>query len=135
MVIRTHFRSDHRNSSHRNRNARARRLGALAVLTAAAATLLPATGAQAVERVDCGNRNDFAKVYNYGYGGRLCFANDGWMAVRIYNVDRIDAGNNRVVTYLGGGLGSWTVFNWEQYDFNANQGRQVMMYDINLSRW
>ncbi|WP_344344353.1 beta/gamma crystallin domain-containing protein [Kitasatospora putterlickiae] len=90
--------------------------------------------AEAVNRVDCGNRTDFAKVYNYGYSGRLCFANDGWMAVRVYNVDRIDAGNNKVVTYLSG-LGSWTVFNWEQYDFNGNVGHQVMMYDINLSRW
>ncbi|MER7756826.1 beta/gamma crystallin domain-containing protein [Kitasatospora sp. NPDC097643] len=112
-----------------------RRLGVLAALTAAAATLLPVAQANAVNRVDCGNRNDFAKVYNYGYSGQLCFANDGWMAVRIYNVDRIDAGDNRVVTYLGGGLGSWTVFNWERYDFNGNQGHEVMMYDINLSRW
>ncbi|GAA1412821.1 hypothetical protein GCM10009639_65380 [Kitasatospora putterlickiae] len=104
------------------------------MLTAAAATLLPTVNAEAVNRVDCGNRTDFAKVYNYGYSGRLCFANDGWMAVRVYNVDRIDAGNNKVVTYLSG-LGSWTVFNWEQYDFNGNVGHQVMMYDINLSRW
>ncbi|MER6401080.1 MULTISPECIES: beta/gamma crystallin domain-containing protein [unclassified Kitasatospora] len=119
----------------RTGNVLARRIGALAVLTAAAAALLPTTGANAVSQVECGNRTDFAKVYNYGYSGRLCFANDGWMSVRVYNVDRIDAGNNRVITYLGGGLGSWTVFNWEQYDFNGNQGHQVTMYDINLSRW
>ncbi|ARF78949.1 Streptomyces killer toxin-like beta/gamma crystallin domain-containing protein OS=Kitasatospora aureofaciens OX=1894 GN=GCM10010502_40260 PE=4 SV=1 [Kitasatospora aureofaciens] len=119
----------------RGRNGAARRVGVLAVLTAAAATLLPTTAARAVERIDCGGRDDFAKVWNYGYSGQLCFANDGWMAVRIYNVDRIDAGNNKVITYLGGGLGSWTVFTWERYDFNANQGHQVMMYDINLSRW
>ncbi|MEV7776488.1 beta/gamma crystallin domain-containing protein [Kitasatospora sp. NPDC086791] len=93
------------------------------------------SSAHAVNRVDCGNRDDFAKVYNYGYSGQLCFANDGWMAVRVYNVDRIDAGNNKVVTYLGGGLGSWTVFTWDRYDFAANQGYEVMMYDINLSRW
>ncbi|MFJ5121398.1 beta/gamma crystallin domain-containing protein [Kitasatospora sp. NPDC088548] len=107
----------------------------LAVLAATAAALLPVADANAVNRIDCGNHTDYAKVYNYGYSGQLCFANDGWMSVRIYNVDRIDAGNNRVITYLGGGLGSWTVFNWEQYDFNGNQGHQVMMYDINLSRW
>lgn len=117
------------------RNARMGRAGVLAVLTAAAAALIPVADANAVNRVDCGNRSDYAKVYNYGYSSKLCFANDGWMSVRVYNVDRIDAGNNRVVTYLGGGLGSWTVFNWEQYDFNGNQGYEVMMYDINLSRW
>ncbi|MFF1909759.1 beta/gamma crystallin domain-containing protein [Kitasatospora sp. NPDC058218] len=119
----------------RTGNVLARRIGVVALLAAAAAALVPTTGANAVSRVDCGNRTDFAKVYNYGYSSRLCFANDGWMSVRIYNVDRIDAGNNRVITYLGGGLGSWTVFNWEQYDFNGNQGYQVTMYDINLSRW
>ncbi|MFF8769488.1 beta/gamma crystallin domain-containing protein [Kitasatospora sp. NPDC015120] len=105
------------------------------MLVAAAATLLPAANAEAVNRIDCGGRTDFAKVYNYGYGGTLCFANDGWMAVRIYNVDRIDAGNNKVITYLGGSMGSWTVFNWEQYDFNGHVGHEVTMYDINLSRW
>ncbi|MFD0279736.1 beta/gamma crystallin domain-containing protein [Kitasatospora sp. NPDC127111] len=138
MIRRTnpaHPRSARSRGERRTGNGPARRAGAVAVLTAAAAALLPATGANAVNRVDCGNRTDFAKVYNYGYSGQLCFANDGWMAVRIYNVDRIDAGNNRVITYLGGGLGSWTVFNWEQYDFNGHQGHEVMMYDINLSRW
>lgn len=85
----------------RTGNVLARRIGVVALLAAAAAALVPTTGANAVSRVDCGNRTDFAKVYNYGYSSRLCFANDGWMSVRIYNVDRIDAGNNRVITYLG----------------------------------
>ncbi|MFJ3220131.1 hypothetical protein ACIPLC_29965 [Kitasatospora sp. NPDC086801] len=74
-------------ADHRNGKGKARRAGALVVLAAAAATLLPAAGANAVDRVDCGNRNDFAKVYDYGYGGRLCCASDGWMAVRIYDVN------------------------------------------------
>ncbi|MFF2956865.1 beta/gamma crystallin domain-containing protein [Kitasatospora sp. NPDC057965] len=133
MIRRTSL--SERSSGHRPGNVLSRRIGALAVLTAAAATLLPAANAEAINRIDCGNRNDFAKVYNYGYGGSLCFANDGWMAVRIYNVDRIDAGNNKVITYLGSGMGSWTVFNWEQYDFNGHVGHEVTMYDINLSRW
>ncbi|MER5355926.1 beta/gamma crystallin domain-containing protein [Kitasatospora sp. NPDC002551] len=133
-MIRRTSRSE-RSPRSRSGNALSRRTGALAVLTAAAAALIPAANAEAINRIDCGNRNDFAKVYNYGYGSTLCFANDGWMAVRIYNVDRIDAGNNKVITYLGGGMGSWTVFNWEQYDFNARVGHEVTMYDINLSRW
>jgi len=110
-----------------------RRAGVVAAMAGAIAIALPTVTAQAVNRVDCGDRQDFAKVINNGYSGSLCFANSGWTSVRIYNVDQINAGNNRVSTWTGTQLGTWVVYPWQSEYFNSDVGHEVTMYDITLS--
>ncbi|MGW0771637.1 beta/gamma crystallin domain-containing protein [Streptomyces sp. NPDC002676] len=61
---------------------------ALAALAALAGTAAPA---QALNRVDCGNRTDFLAFHN---DGKVCFANAGHQDVAIYGVTKITAGNN-----------------------------------------
>jgi hypothetical protein len=70
-----------------------------AIVGAAAAAIafsaLPATNAQAINRVTSGcPRDDFFQIFNEG---TLCFANAGSIAVRIYNVYGGSAGNNRAL--------------------------------------
>lgn len=94
---------------------------------------LPPAGAQAVNRVDCGDHGDYAKVFNNGYSGALCFANPGWTSVRIYNVDQLNSGNNQVSTWTGNQYGTWVVYPWQSEYFNSDVGHEVTMFDINLS--
>ena len=116
-------------------NGGIRRAGIVGAMAVAMAALIPVGDANAVNRVDCGNRTDFAKIYNYNYTSTLCFSNDGWTAVRIYGVDQINAGNNKVVTFLANGFGSWTILPWQNYSFSYSLGHEVDMIDITLSRF
>ncbi|MFF3653287.1 beta/gamma crystallin domain-containing protein [Streptomyces sp. NPDC002181] len=79
-----------------------KRIGLTVAATAALSILVPVSSASALGRTDCGSRTDFLKVTNYGGSGVLCFANAGSRNVLIYQVDKIEAGNNRVQVTLGG---------------------------------
>jgi hypothetical protein len=53
---------------------------------------------------DCTNRNDFLVLWNYP--PKVCFANSGDVDVRVYDVYRVDSGNNSgYVTWWNGA--SW----------------------------
>ncbi|MEU8585886.1 beta/gamma crystallin domain-containing protein [Streptomyces sp. NPDC048664] len=83
-------------------NRAIKRIGLTVAATAALSVLIPVSSASALGRTDCGGRSDFLKVTNYNGSGVLCFANAGSQYVHIYNVNKIEAGNNRVLVTLGG---------------------------------
>ncbi|MCS0600913.1 hypothetical protein NX794_06665 [Streptomyces sp. LP11] len=83
-------------------NRAIKRIGLTVAATAALSVLIPVSTASALNRTDCGGRKDLLKVTNYGGSGTLCFANAGSQNVHIYNVNKVEAGNNRVLVTLGG---------------------------------
>lgn len=72
-------------------------------LAAAIAVTLPAGAAHAINKVDCGDRDDFLKVTGHTSGipwrrQVRCYANAGTVEVRLW-VDQISTGNNDVVYF------------------------------------
>ncbi|WP_030872288.1 hypothetical protein OG311_00100 [Streptomyces sp. NBC_01343] len=93
-------------------------VAAVALLTTLATTL----PAHAINRTDCGNRDDFLAVYTYD-SHILCFANAGEVNVAIYQPMYIKTGNNVVrVRYRPGmnapaieaGVGKWSSYSFQQ---------------------
>ncbi|MEV7547756.1 beta/gamma crystallin domain-containing protein [Streptomyces sp. NPDC089915] len=73
-------------------------IAAAAALTA----VIPVSSAAALGRTDCGSRSDFLRITNYNRTQHLCFANAGSQYVKIYKVDKIEAGNNQVDVQING---------------------------------
>ncbi|MFJ9846042.1 hypothetical protein ACIRYZ_37505 [Kitasatospora sp. NPDC101155] len=95
---------------------------AVAVATAAVMALgLPATQANAINLVDCGNRIDFLKVH-YGYGTEYwaCFANAGSYTQYFRYTTQVDAGNNKVQI--------WVYDNGNQYYRTLQKWESVWWY-------
>lgn len=93
-----------------------------AALVATVATALPA---HAINRVDCGGRNDF--LYFEVDGVNPCFANAGTIDVAIYGVGWMSTGNNEVSikyrTVLGGPLwDSGRLAEWTAFDLGLASG-------------
>ncbi|GGV01322.1 hypothetical protein GCM10010495_10470 [Kitasatospora herbaricolor] len=94
-----------------------RRWKKAALTTAAAAALAlaaPATDASAINRVSCNGRWDFVNVMTTS--DHLCFANDGYLNVTIYNTGDIYSGNNDFYFYYSisspAGSGSRHLWAW-----------------------
>lgn len=88
-----------------------KRTSAAVVLSMAVAIVgVTGTQAQATNRVTCGTRTDWFRVFNYldenGSYSVLCFANSGYLDTNIYDVDEVDTGNNEG-EILPAGTGDW----------------------------
>ncbi|MFI6210095.1 beta/gamma crystallin domain-containing protein [Streptomyces sp. NPDC051041] len=55
-----------------------------------------------MNRTDCGNRDDFVKIW-YNHGSQVaCFANAGVQDVHFPNTVKVSSGNNSIRMVLGG---------------------------------
>ena len=75
-----------------------------AAMVAATVALSPAGSAEAINRVTSGctdARDDLFTIYNY-QNSRVCFANAGSMAVKIYEVYSVWSGENVVIVATKG---------------------------------
>lgn len=107
------------------------RLWALAAVVAVIASIgLTAAPASALNRVGCGNRTDWFTIWNYGWSGQLCFANNGSQNVAIYDVNEVDTGNNSGFYTLAGTTfwqNDWTNVVWS---YSSNSGYEITWIDI-----
>lgn len=89
----------------------------------ALAVLMPASPAAAMNRADCGNRNDFVKVWYDGGKNTVCFANAGVQDMNLPNAVKVSSGNNRVRFVVGGDI--YTLAKWSAKVDVENQNKTL----------